>query len=83
VIPVTRFPFINMLYSLLSDPNLVMDLSNLDVNSNNPFGKYKSKGNYPTTTINLEPSINKHTTSCKDPYKFLYYSLVLLVKKEN
>jgi hypothetical protein len=35
-----------MLYSLLSDPNLVLDLSNLDVNPNNTFGKYKSEGDY-------------------------------------
>jgi hypothetical protein len=52
VIPVTRFPFIKMLYSLLSDPNLVSNLANLDVNPNNPFGKYELEGNYPST-VNL------------------------------
>jgi hypothetical protein len=36
VIPVARFPFISMLYLLLSDPNLVSDLANLDVNPANP-----------------------------------------------
>jgi hypothetical protein len=49
VVPVTRFPFINMLYSLLSDPDLVSDLNNLDVNTANPFGKYESEGNYLST----------------------------------
>jgi hypothetical protein len=49
VVPVTRFPFINMLYSLLSDPELVADLSNLDVNPLNPFGKHESDGGYLTT----------------------------------
>jgi hypothetical protein len=42
IIPVTRFPFVNMLYSLLSDPFLALDLSNLDVNPDDPFGKYGS-----------------------------------------
>jgi hypothetical protein len=50
VVPVTRFPFVNMLFSLLTDTNLVSDLSNLDVNPDNPFGKYKSEseGDYLT-----------------------------------
>ena len=51
MIPVTRLPFVNMLYLLLRDPKLVLDLSNLDMNPNNPFGKYyyESKGDYLTT----------------------------------
>jgi hypothetical protein len=38
-----------MMYLLSSDPQLVLDLSNLDVNPNNPFGKYKSGVDYLTT----------------------------------
>jgi hypothetical protein len=30
-------------YGILSDPLFVLDLSNLDVNLNDPFGKYQSK----------------------------------------
>jgi hypothetical protein len=49
VIPVTRFPFVNMLYTLLTDPVVMADLSNLDVNPDNPCGKYQSDGNYLST----------------------------------
>jgi hypothetical protein len=69
VIPVTRFPFINMLYSLLSDPNLVSDLSNLDVNPQNPFGKYESEGGY-LTTVNSGAWYQKaYKNLVKDPAK--------------
>lgn len=69
VIPVTRFPFINMLYSLLSDPNLVSDLSNLDVNTQNPFGKYESDGGY-LSTVNSGAWYHKaYKNLIKDPSK--------------
>ena len=69
VIPVTRFPFINMLYSMLSDPNLVSDLSNLDVNPQNPFGKYESEGGY-FSTVNLGAWYQKaYKNLIKDPDK--------------
>jgi hypothetical protein len=51
IIPVTRFPFVNMLYSLLSNPFLVLDLSNLDVNPDDPIGKYKAT-NVLLSTVN-------------------------------
>ena len=69
VIPVTRFPFINMLYSLLTDPNLVSDLSNLDVNPANPFGKYETEGNY-LSTMNSSTWYQKaYKNLIKDPAK--------------
>jgi hypothetical protein len=49
VIPVTWFPFINMLYLLLSDPDMALEVNNLDVNPANPFGKYELEGNYLST----------------------------------
>jgi hypothetical protein len=42
-----------MLYSLWSDPNLVSDLANLDVNPANPFGKYESEGQDYLSTMDL------------------------------
>ena len=69
VIPVTRFPFVNMLYTLLTDPVVMSDLSNLDVNPDNPFGKYKSAGNY-LSTVNSGSCYDKaYTNLVKDPSK--------------
>jgi hypothetical protein len=39
---VTRFNFTNQLHAILSDPALVGNLDNLDVNPANPFAKYAS-----------------------------------------
>ena len=44
-IHLVRFQFQRMLESLLTDPDLVGDISNLDVNPDNPFGMYKSSNN--------------------------------------
>ena len=41
-IEVTTFNFTSQLYSLLTDKDLFGDLSNLDVDPKNSFGKYKS-----------------------------------------
>jgi hypothetical protein len=69
VVPVTRFPFINMLYSLLSDSELVGDLSNLDVNPENPFGKYQSEGDYLTTVNSGAWYQTAYKNLIKDPEK--------------
>jgi hypothetical protein len=68
-IPVTWFPFINMLYSLLGDPKLVSDLSNLHVNPDNPFGKYKSEGDYLTTVNSGAWYQTAYKDLIKDPEK--------------
>ncbi len=69
VIPVTRFPFVNMLYTLLSDPVIMSDFSNLDVNPDNPFGKYESPGNY-LSTVNSGSWYDKaYKNLVKDPTK--------------
>ena len=39
-VPVTRFNFNTLLYSLLTDPKLVGDLNQLDVNQDDPYAKY-------------------------------------------
>ena len=44
-VPVTTFDFKDMLYSLLTNPYLVYDLTELDVNPDDPFSRYKSKDN--------------------------------------
>ena len=83
VVPVTRFPFINMLYSLLSDSDLGSDLSNLDVNPNNPFGKYESEGNYLTTVNSGTWYQMAYKNLIKDPEKDFYSLLFLLAMKPN
>jgi len=42
-VPVTRFDFASQLISLLTDPRLVGDINNLDVNPDDPFGKFVSE----------------------------------------
>jgi hypothetical protein len=69
VIPVTRFPFVNMLYSLLSDPLFVSDISNLDVNPNDPFGKYQSKDDFLTTVNSGAWYQTAYKNLVKDPNK--------------
>jgi hypothetical protein len=82
-IPVTRFPFVNMLYTLHSDPVVMSNLSNLDVNPNNPFGKYELSGNY-LSTINYGSWYDK---AYKIPSKILlktsWFLLSLLVMKRS
>ena len=46
---VTVFNFENQLLNLLKDRTLFGDLQNLNVNPDNPFGKYKAKNNYLST----------------------------------
>jgi hypothetical protein len=76
VIPMTRFLFVNMLYSLLSDPLFVSDLSNLDVNPDDPFGKNHSKGNF-LTTVNLGAWYQKaYKNLVRDPSKDLLVPIV-------
>jgi hypothetical protein len=58
-----------MLYSLWSDPNLVSDLANLDVNPANPFGKYESVGNSLSTTNSGAWYQQAYKNLVKDPEK--------------
>jgi hypothetical protein len=69
VVPVTRFPFVNMLFSLLTDTNLVSDLSNLDVNPDNLFGKYQSEGDYLTVPNSGAWYQSAYDDVIKDPEK--------------
>ena len=46
---VTVFNFEKQLMSLLQDKSLFGNIQNLDVNPDNPFGKYKAKNNYLST----------------------------------
>ena len=59
---VTVFNFENQLLNLLKDRNLFSDLHNLDVNPNNPFGKYKAKNDY-LSTVN---SGNRYQNAYKE-----------------
>ena len=83
VIPVTRFPFVNMLYTLLSDPVIMSDFSNLDVNPDNPFGKYVSPGNY-LSTVNSGSWYDKaYKNLSKILRKTFLFPLSLLVIKQS
>ena len=48
---VTVFNFEKQLINLLQDKSLFGTIQNLDVNPDDPFGKYKAKNNY-LSTIN-------------------------------
>jgi hypothetical protein len=66
-----------MLYSLLSDPDFVSDLNNFDVNPANPFGKYKSEGNY-LSTVNLGAWYQQaYKNLVKDPAKDFVVPILL------
>jgi hypothetical protein len=58
-----------MLYSLLSDPNLVSNLANLDVNPKNPFDRYESKGSYLSTIDSGAWYQQAYKNLVKDPEK--------------
>jgi hypothetical protein len=45
-VPVTRFDFKAMFMSLMNNPALMDDLALLDVNPNDPFGKYETMDGY-------------------------------------
>ena len=46
VVNVTCFDFKTQLLSLLTDRDLVGNITKLDINPDNPFGKYESPGGY-------------------------------------
>jgi hypothetical protein len=68
---VTCFNFTSMLRSLLTDEKLFGDLTNLDVNKNNPFAKYNSRNK--KISCSNGASWYKHAWSklCLDPQDFL------------
>ena len=47
---VTVFNFEKQLMNLLQDKSLFGNIHNLDVNADDPFGKYKAKNNYLSVT---------------------------------
>ena len=71
-VPVTIFDFTGGLFEMLTDPDLVGDVSLLDVNPNDPFGKYRSRGNR-IDCINAGSWYHEtHILKCgTDPKKFL------------
>lgn len=62
IVPVTRFDFTTQLISLITDPRLVGDINNLDVNPNDPFGKYDNGG--VLSTFNSGSWYNKAYNHC-------------------
>lgn len=70
-VPVTRFDFTSQLLSLLSDKRLVADLNNLDVNINDPFGKYVSENGLLSCFNSAQFYENAHRHCIKGPNDFL------------
>jgi hypothetical protein len=80
-IPVTHFPFVNMLHTLLSDPVVMSNLSNLDVNPGNPFRKYK-KADKHLSTVNSGAWYQKaYKNLVKDPVKDFLVPIVFACDK--
>jgi hypothetical protein len=70
-IQVTRFNFTNQLHALLSDPALVGDLDNLDVNPADPFAKYAPPSGR-LSTVNYGAIYDlAYKNPCKKPDDFL------------
>ena len=70
-IQVTRFNFTNQLHALLSDPALVGNLDNLDVNRDDPFAKYVPPSGR-LSTVNSGAIYNlAYKNRCKQPNDFL------------
>jgi hypothetical protein len=70
-IQVTPFNFTNQLHALLSDPALVDNLDNLDVNPADPFAKYASPSRR-LSTVNSGAIYNlAYKNRCKKPDDFL------------
>jgi hypothetical protein len=70
-IQVTWFNFTNQLHALLSDPALVGNLDDLDVNPADPFAKYTPPSGH-LSTVNSGAIYNlAHKNPCKKPDDFL------------
>jgi hypothetical protein len=70
-IQVTRFNFTNQLHALLTDPALVGNLNNLDVNRDDPFAKYVPPSGR-LSTVNSGAIYNlAYKNRCKKPNDFL------------
>ena len=70
-IALVRFQFRHMLESLLSDPDLVGDLKNLDVNEDDPFGPYRSPHNVLSCVNSGKWYRHAHAHLCKTKNDFL------------
>jgi len=66
-IQLVRFQFKAMLESLLTDPDLVGDITNLDVNPANPFGMYQSPNNMLTCVNSGQWYRKAYRKLVKDP----------------
>jgi hypothetical protein len=71
------------MYSLLNDPNLVLDSASLDVNPANPFGKYKSEGDYLSTMNSGAWYQQAYENLVKDPEKDFVLPICCMVMKQN
>ena len=76
-IELVRFQFRYMLESLLTDPDLVGDLSNLDVNQDDPFGQYRSPNNVLSCVNSGRWYMHAYKHLCKDPKDFLLCPIIM------
>jgi hypothetical protein len=66
-VEITRFNFTSGLHSLLRHPDLTSDMSNLDVDPTNPFGKYISPNGRVGAVNSGQWYQNAYHTCIKDP----------------
>ena len=70
-VPITTFDFEAMLFTLLSDPVLVSDPAKLDINPEDPFGRYKSADGRLSAANSGEWYDQAFEHHCKNPDDFL------------
>ena len=70
IVPVPVYDFTQQLLSLLSDESLFGNLSNLDVNKENCFDKFKSHNNLLNCVNSGSWYENAHSYHCKDNNDF-------------
>ena len=80
-INVTTFDFKTQLQSLLNDKTLFGNIENLDINPNNPFGKYKSPGNILSTINSGMRYQQAYKTIIQDKEKDFLLPIILHVMK--
>jgi hypothetical protein len=69
VVQTTTFNFTNQLFSLVSDQALFGNLDNLDVNDDNPFGKYVSPNGLLSTVNSGQWYNSAYQHEVNDPTK--------------
>ena len=76
-VPVTSFDFKSVLFSLLSNPKLVGDITKLDVNQDDPFARYVAKDGLLSCVNSGQFYNDAYDNMIKDPSKELLILIIM------